>query len=263
MKRLLSIVLPAVLLAAPSCTAVINDLAFFPDKKYTGKLPANASEVMLETPDGIKLQCLLFAHEVRSEKIVIYFHGNGGNLYHRIREAGKIFDMGPDIVISGYRGYGKSTGEPSEQGIYRDGECLFGYVRDRLGYSPDKIFIYGRSLGTTVAVYVAARYHPRGVILVTPLSSGKDLAGEMMPGCVSFFAGGSFSSISRINEVKCPVLFIHGTADRIVPYSHGLKLFNAFNGKKEMVTIKNGTHNELELTDPELYWGSVKTFLSQ
>ena len=246
-----------------SCRGVVNSFAFFPDRDYSCPLPVYASELMLETSDGIRLQCILMRHKPQSERIVIYFHGNAGNLYHRISEAERLFSTGCDVFLSGYRGYGRSSGEPDEEGIYEDGMCVLNYVHVAPGYSYKNIFIYGRSLGTTVAVNSAMYFDVAGVVLITPLYNGEELAKKFLPDFSVSVISGSFNSADKIKNLKCPVLFIHGTDDEVIPYSHGLMLYDTFQGNKKMVTITGGRHNDLEFTDQELYWGEVDKFLAR
>lgn len=253
----------ALMLLSPACTSAINQFAFYPDREYACVLPEGASEVSLETSDGVKLQAIIFSGKKRAGSIVIYFHGNAGNLYHRTAEAEKLFSTGCDVVVSGYRGYGRSTGEPSEEGIYIDGACVLDYIHRVLGYPYEKIFIYGRSLGTAVAVHTGAVIPLAGMILVTPLSSAEDFARDRISDYSASYVKKDFRTIDKINKLTCPLLVIHGTDDEVIPYSHGLKIFGAYNGIKQMVTITGGRHNDLEFTDPVLYWKSVRHFLAR
>jgi len=215
------------------------------------------------TDDGVDLEALYLNHERKSRRIVIYFHGNAGNLYHRIEEASVIFDMGYDVVISGYRGYGKSSGRPTEEGIYIDGRTVLNYAMGTLNYKSEDIYIYGRSLGTTVAVEISQNVKHGGVILITPLSSAGDFIKEKYPDILSGIGRNHFLSIEKINNLKSPLLVIHGTDDEVIPYKLGVKLYEAYPGQKWFVTIKGGGHNDLEFVEPAAYWNSVKIFLER
>jgi len=260
-KFLIIIVL---LIIFSSCESIINSLAFYPDTDYNVKsenLPSYIEPFMLSTSDGIKLESLYFHHIKRSPKIVIYFHGNAGNLYSRIGEASVIYNMGYDIIISGYRGYGRSTGEPSENGIYIDGRTVLDYVTTALNYKPGMIYIYGRSIGTTVAVEISQNIPFGGVILITPFTSARDLIKEKYPDIFAGIGGNHFQSINKIVNLKSAVLVIHGTDDEIIPYDLGVKLYEAYPGTKRFISITGGSHNDLEFINPVLYWGSVKSFI--
>ncbi len=248
------------------CYGFVNSLSFFPDTTNlpgSDRFPAYISEKYLVTPDRIKLQILHFHHEKGGEKIVIYFHGNAGNLYSRISEGERIFRMGHDVIISGYRGYGRSTGKPTEEGVYIDGMTVCDYVSGVLGYPVGRIFIYGRSIGTTVAVNSSMDKDYGGVILVTPFTSAEDFIKEKYPDVFSGIGSGHFESDKKINRLKAPLLVIHGTADEIIPYKLGVKLYNLYIGRKDLLTINGGMHNNLEITDPECFWGGFEKFIAE
>jgi len=263
----IKLLIPIILIIHLSaCETMINSFSFFPDNNYLPnpeRLPAYITPLILKTEDGIELESLLFTHKNKSKKFVIYFHGNAGNIYHRVEEASEIYNMGYDLIISGYRGYGRSSGAPSEKGIYIDGRTVLNYVVNTLNYSPENIYVYGRSLGTTVAVEVSQNITLGGVILITPFTSSEDFAKEKLGCLFSCFGSGYFQSIKKINNLKSPLLVIHGTKDEIVPYKLGVKLYNAYSGPKEFISITDGDHNSLEFADPDMYWDSVKRFLSK
>ena len=264
MKKITAAAAITIILLLPSCESLFNSVSFYPDRDFTvSRLPGYVKHLELLTDDGIKLEALYFSHDAVSDKIVVYFHGNAGNLYNRIKEANVIFDMGCNVIISGYRGYGGSTGKPSEEGIYSDGKAVLNYVTSVLGYKPGKIYVYGRSLGTVVAVEISQNIDYGGVILVTPLTSAGDSLELRYPSVPSFIAGKRFHSIGKINNLRSPVLVIHGTSDEIIPYSLGVKLYDAYNGTKRFISIPGGGHNNLENVNPDLYWGSVKTFIEK
>ena len=249
-----------------SCSFIFNSVTFYPDKEHildVKKLPQGTTELFIKTKDNVSLHSLYFKHSKTSEKLIIYFHGNAGNVYNRIKESIKLSGTGCDVLLISYRGYGKSDGEPSEQGLYIDGNAAFEYASGTLGYDSKNIIIYGRSLGTAVAVNTAQFRDMNGVILITPFSSGKDLASELTHGSMTFLASGRLTSSEKINNLKCPLLVIHGTADEVVPYSLGIKLYSLYNGKKQFVTIDSGMHNDLEYTDSQTYWNAITDFVSK
>lgn len=266
MKKILQSLLFLSFILFCSCESILNSMAFFPDTDYSvprDRLPQFIEPVFLTTKDGIKLETLYFHHKIRTVRIVIYFHGNAGNLYHRMGEGKEIFNMGYDLIISGYRGYGASSGSPTEQGIYEDGRTVLEHVTGDLGYSPGQVYLYGRSLGTTVAVHVARDTALGGIILVTPLTSAEDFITEKVPLVPCSFGRKHFTSAEKINGLKSPLLVIHGTDDEVIPYRLGVKLFHAYSGQKKLVTISRGGHNNLEFVGPELYWSSVRKFLAR
>jgi len=245
------------------CETIVNRMAFFPTVTKSvavENIPAGVKEIYIVTEDKVRLQCFLVSNS-SSKNIVIYFHGNAGNIYDRIPELIDLAKTGLNVLGVGYRGYGKSTGKPSEKGIYEDGAASLRYAMETLGYSPDKIFICGRSLGTVVALNISLKKKLAGIILVTPMTSGKEMARSHGFGPLAMFAGDAFNNLKKLPEIISPVLIIHGDKDEVVPWAMGKYIFESLAVSKKMVTIKGGFHNDLEFTNPELYWNSVKEFV--
>lgn len=240
-------------------------LTFFPDTTNSipeKDIPSYATEHWIKTSDGETIQSFLFLHdEIQKRPLFIYFHGNAGNLYYRFDNAEKLYQMHHDVLLVSYRGYAKSTGTPTEEGIYIDGASAANYAISELGYKENEISIFGRSLGSTVAVHIAQNREFRHVVLITPLTSGKDMAVAMGLGLIKFVAGDSYNSLQKINNLKSPILIVHGDRDEVVPHHMGKQLFELYNGPKHMVTIKNGRHNDLQEVEPEIYWGEIKKFI--
>jgi len=250
-----------------SINGIRNKLTFFPDNVSEipkQSIPNFVSERQIRTIDGENIQAFLFRHnEFAKRPLIIYFHGNAGNLYHRFDYAKRLFDMNQDVLLISYRGYSKSSGKPNEKGIYIDGETAVDYVKDSLGYDEKEITIFGRSLGAAVAIHISQNRDFNNVILVTPMASGKEMATAMGLGFFRFMAGNSYNSLEKINNIKSRILIIHGDKDEVIPYDMGKKLFDTFNGTKYMVTIKEGGHNDLQDIDPLLFWGEIEIFLNK
>ncbi len=248
------------------CSNIRNKMTFYPDTKYEinkENFPLFASELIIKTSDQEKLQAFYFTHrDTSNHSLVIYFHGNAGNLYGRFEYAEKLYKMNHNVLLVSYRGYAKSTGKPNEKGIYIDGESAVKFAIDSLGYSMENITIIGRSLGSTVAINTAQEKKIKGVILISPLTSGKEVVRASGMKTFAFIAGKSYNSIDKINNLKTPILIIHGTNDEVIPYSMGKSLFNTYQGIKHFVPIEKGKHNNLEIVNPELFWGEIEKFLS-
>ncbi len=245
------------------CEAIVNRMAFFPTVTKSvavENIPAGVKEIYLVTEDKVRLQCFLVSNS-SAKNIVIYFHGNAGNIYDRIPELIDLAKTGLNVLGVGYRGYGKSTGKPSEKGIYEDGVASLKYVMETLGYSPDKIFICGRSLGTVVALNISMKKKLAGIILVTPMTSGKEMARSHGFGPLAMLAGDAFNNLKKLPEIVSPVLIIHGDKDEVVPWAMGEQIFELLQTSKKMVTIKGGFHNDLELVNPALYSNAIAEFV--
>lgn len=200
-------------------------------------------EIRLQQADAM-LHGLHFTHE-SPKGVILYYHGNAQSL----RRWGKVvqyhYSLGYDVVIMDYRGYGKSTGERSQQNLLSDAETFYTYTAEL--YNESDITVYGRSLGTGLATYVASINSPKQLILETPYHDFKSLAQRYYPvfpvGVALRF---NFKSNEYVQEVKCPVYIFHGTEDEVVPYSHGKRLFESIpEGKAEFFTIEGGEHKNL------------------
>lgn len=246
---------------------ISNRFTFFPHNKVkmsADELPDFVSEKWIETPDGKKLQSLYFEHKQQSKKsIIIYFHGNTGNIYshHRLEHAEKLYNMGQNVLLVSYRGYSKSSGSPSEEGIFIDGESALNYAKNTLGFNYQQMFVFGRSLGSTVATHVSQNKKLKGVVLLTPLTSAKEMAKHMGFKLFGFLAKNRFNSLKKIKYLKSKLLIIHGTEDLQIPFSMSEKLYNKFKGNKKLVAIEGGGHNNIQIVNPDLFWNSIEDFI--
>jgi fermentation-respiration switch protein FrsA (DUF1100 family) len=261
----LTFVLIFVTLAVSGCGSLINRMAFHPDKESSipqDKLPQGVQEIFIDTTDGVKIQSY-FIPDKSSKKIVIFFHGNAGNIAHRLVDLLQIRESGVNVLGVGYRGYGKSEGKPNEKGIYRDGESALAYAIAALGFNINDIYIFGRSIGTTVAIHTAQEKDLAGLILVTPLTSGKEQAKAMGLNSIAFLAGGSFNNIEKIQNITCPVLVIHGDADRVIPYRMSVEIYEKIQTEKELITICGAGHNNISADFNPQYWESISGFINK
>lgn len=135
-------------------------------------------------------------------------------------------------------------------------------MTDSLHFNPDSILVLGRSIGTTVAMNTAANSDIAGLVLVTPLTTGKELGKASGLGVFANFAGKSFNNLEKCDKIRCPVLIIHGTRDEVIPYSMGFKVFETIQSQKSFVSIENGNHNRLEYYS-EQYWNSIEEFIKK
>ncbi len=244
---------------------VVNKMAFYPDTKNVipaYKLPENVQEIFIETTDHIKIQSYFIPDET-SDMILIYFHGNAGNIGHRLQDLMQLGSFGINILGVGYRGYGKSQGKPSENGIYIDGKSALSYATQELGFTVENIFIFGRSIGTTVAINTSQHIHIKGLILVTPLTSGEDQVKATGLGPVSSLAGKAFDNIGKIENVSCPILVIHGNKDKVIPFDMGKRIFNKAKSKKRFIKIEGANHNNLTTKFKKSYWPAIYDFIKQ
>jgi len=226
-----------------------TSLIFFPsalDKEYKFTPSKNAEEVFLRTEDGETINGLYFPGK-RSD-VILYFHGNAGDLSTWQGIAADFTDFGFSFLIIDFRGYGKSSGRISESGFYRDADGAFKYLTEVKGFSSDQVIVYGRSIGSGVATDLASRYPVKGLILEAPYSSLRALAQERVPLLLpKYWLSYSFDNLSKIQKLKAPVLIIHGDADAVIPFHHSAELFDACHSKKKLVVIPGGPHNNLNV----------------
>lgn len=202
-----------------------------------------AHEVFFETSDGERLNGLYFSNG--GKHVILYFHGNAGNLSGWQHVAEDFASTGYDFFIIDYRGYGKSSGKITEKGLYLDAQAAYHYLIER-GFTPQNILIYGRSLGSGIAVDLASKKPCQGLILESPYASFTRLANEKFPLFFpSLYLNYRFDSMAKINQVRSPVIFVHGADDTLIPAIHSSLLFERFNGKKKLIIVPHGSHNDL------------------
>ena len=209
-------------------------------------------DVQLVTVDGMRLHGWFLPAPESSNghgsQTWLWFHGNGGNLGSRVSQLLKAHQLlGVNQFIFDYRGYGNSTGKPTERGIYLDARAALAYVKSRPDVDPKRIVYFGHSLGAGVAIELATEHAPMGMALISPFSSIKDMAGLVVRiPMIGWFVRGHFNSVHRIRKVHTPLLVLHGSVDEIVPFQQGLKLYHAANRPKRFVSLNGAAHDDME-----------------
>ena len=243
---------------------LVNALAFHPSKAVPSLPRALSSieEITLEASDGTQLQAFLQRHPA-NKRLVLFFHGNAGNAYSRLGDLQALSEeTASSVLLLSYRGYGKSEGKPSENGVYMDAEAALLYATNELGFSEQQIFLLGRSLGSAVAINLAQHRDLAGLVLVSPLTSGRDMAKEMGLGLIAGIAGTPLNSIDKVRDIPSPALFIHGDADKVIPIEMGRRLFDAYpNAQKTFHTIPGAGHNNITAVAGNSYWEWMREFM--
>jgi len=214
----------------------------FPEGDWGVQWSAGAEERWFRARDGTRLNAWWFPLP-GARLATLFLHGNAGNVTHRVDHAAQIRAAGSAVLIVDYRGYGKSSGKPSEAGVYMDGDAAYDEVV-RLGFAPLRIVLHGESLGTAVAVDVAARRPCAGLVLEAPLSSAQEIAASVVPLLGPALVRG-FESRRKIRQVRAPVFVIHGDRDEVIPFAHGRALFEAANPPKWFWQVRGAMHNDL------------------
>lgn len=217
-------------------------------------------DVALQTRDGTSLHGW-YIPNTDSKRVLLFFHGNAGNISHRGESVAIFHRLGLNIFIFDYRGYGQSGGKPSEKGLYEDARTAWRYLTESKAFHKHDIIIFGRSLGGVIATHLAAEVDPGVLIVESTFSSARDMASFVFP--VIFYVVPlrfQFNSAERIQQVRSPVLILHSPEDEIIPYSLGQKVFQAANEPKTFVTIKGDHNNGFLISQPE-YEQALKKFL--
>ena len=241
-------------------------MAFFP---WSGiqETPSSAGvgyrDLRIQTADGQTLHGWWIEHPAPRAQ-VIYWHGNGGNLSLWLDVLLDIHRRGFSVLAVDYRGYGASTGTPSEQGLYRDAEAVTEHFTKEVRRPGIRTIQWGRSLGCAVASFAAARYHADAVILESPFADVRTLfAGNPVMLALNAFATYRFPTAEHLEGYRGPLLVIHGDADTIIPFTAGQKTFDrAASEKKILMVLKGADHNDVHGDHPA-YWKAIEEFLSR
>ncbi len=193
---------------------------------------------------------------------VLFLHGNAGNISHRLMALHALHRLGLTVLIVDYRGYGESSGSPSEEGTYRDAQAAWAYLTTTRGLAADRVVLFGESLGGAVATWLATRQPPAGLILESSFTTMHELAGHFYPWFPArLLLRVRYQTIERLSRVRCPVLVIHSPDDEIVPYEHGERLFAAAPGPKQFVQ-RLGGHNDAFLAGREGLVTGIERFIT-
>lgn len=254
-------------LAGGCVGAMESRFVFFPDKRIA-ETPRDRGlayeEIYFQTEDGLNLNGW-WIPGTGSPLTILWFHGNGGNISHRLDNITLRHDLlGTNIFIFDYREYGRSEGQASEEGTYQDGNAAIRYLRGREDVDPTKIVFLGESLGSAVAVEMATRHDCAALILESPFLSIAEMAKASFPFLpIDSFLQTRYDTLSKIGQVRAPLLIVHGENDEIVPFWHGQRLFEAAREPKEFYSIKRARHNDLYLVGGKAYLETLNRFLSR
>ena len=219
-------------------------------------------DVKLSTDDNIRLHGWYISHP-DADRVILFFHGNAGNISHRQKSIEIFHNLGLSIFIVNYRGYGKSEGTPSELGFYKDSRVAWNYLLTEKGVNKKNIIIFGRSLGGVVATELASEVQPGYLILESTFSSAKDMAKKIFPIMSTFIPlRFEFNAIEYIKKVKSPLLVAHSPDDEIIPYQLGEKLFLAANEPKVFLQLTGGHNGGFLMSQPD-YEQQIGQFLTK
>jgi len=232
-------------------------------------LSANPSSIGLhfesasfETTDGVRLSGWYIPSE-SARGVLLFCHGNAGNISHRLESIQIFHRLGLDILIFDYRGYGQSEGTPTEHGTYRDAEAAWRYLIEERQVNPSEVVVFGRSIGGAIASWLAQSQTPGALILESTFTSLPDIAATLYPYVpVRLLLRFKYNTTEYLARINCPVLIVHSRDDEIMPFSHGWRLFEMAKKPKEFLEI-TGSHNEGFIISGRHYEEGLNTFISE
>jgi fermentation-respiration switch protein FrsA (DUF1100 family) len=270
----LSTVLSIVMLVAAGYAMVLlaafafqSRLVYFPNvpSRAIGPGPDSIGlayeSVEILTEDGVRLDAWYVP--VREPRgTVLFFHGNAGNISHRLDSLRVFNGLGFATLIFDYRGYGRSEGAVSEQGIYRDAEAVWRHLNEKRGIPATEVILFGRSLGAAVAAYMASQHRPGALIIESGFVSVPDMAAEIYPWLPArWLARIEFPTGDYLQTVTCPVLVVHSRDDEIIPFDQGSRLFEVAREPKQFLELRGG-HNDGFLVSGRRYLDGLDTFVA-
>jgi fermentation-respiration switch protein FrsA (DUF1100 family) len=240
---------------------------FFPDRYPTGQWdvhawPVTPAEHRFASKDGVQLHGWWFHATETAAPVIIWFHGNAGNLTNRAEMAAELARRGVSVFVFDYRGFGRSEGRPSESAIYDDSLAAHDFVRQQTAAG---IVLYGESIGGPYAAYVAKERKPvRAVILENTFPSLRALGNTLYrPLPLGWTAPFAMRTSAWLNTAGVPVLVLHGRRDSVIPYSLGRQLFEELRVPKELLTSETADHSQIPAVDAERYYATVVRFIQE
>jgi len=242
-----------------------GSMVYYPTKDIEGT-PADIGlkyeELTLTTKDSVNLSAW-YVPAKDERGVVLFCHGNAGNISHRLYSIKIFHDLRLSVLIFDYRGYGRSEGLPTEEGTYLDAESAWDYLVNVKGAPPEKIILFGRSLGSAVAAELALRHKAAGIIIESGFKSIPALGAKVFPYLpIRLISRFQYPTIDKVDKIVMPKLFIHSPQDEMIPYEHGAALFKKAVEPKEFLQITDG-HNDGFLTSGKIYTDGLNRFISQ
>ncbi len=237
---------------------------YFPSRDmaaHPGALGLRYEELDLPASEGARVHGW-FVENAPDAPVILFSHGNGGNISHRMEKLRLLREAGASVLLYDYRGYGRSTGTPSELGTYGDGEAAYRWLTETKKLPPGRVIQMGESLGCGVAVELALRHKAGGLILDSGFTSTADMGRRIFPWLpVNLLVRYRYDNLAKLPSISCPVLVMHSPQDDIIPFAMGRRLFEAARQPKTFFEMKGG-HNDGFLETGRAYSEAVRRFLN-
>jgi fermentation-respiration switch protein FrsA (DUF1100 family) len=221
--------------------SLLDGLVFFPDRDVPDPPPGVVAHVFTTT-DGVRIHAW-WAEPPDARATLVWSHGNGGNIAGRGGVLRALAARGVSVLAYDYRGYGRSEGQPTEEGVYLDALAAYDHLRVR-GIPASRLVAFGESLGGAVSVRLAAERPCAGLVLVSPFTRLRDVA-RVHYGPLAMLAGDRFDALGLIPTIRGPLLVAHGDRDEIVPFELGVRLFEAAAEPKRFLRVEGAHHNDV------------------
>jgi fermentation-respiration switch protein FrsA (DUF1100 family) len=260
-RRLLFCLAPIFLCAC----SIEKRLIFYPTstiERTPGDIGLAYEDVYFTSEDGVRLNGW-FVPYPKAQRTLLWFHGNAGNIGHRVENLGLLHSkLQINVFIFDYRGYGRSTGEISESGTYLDGRAAIAFLRERRGVQAHQLILFGRSLGAAVAAEMASSLDCLALILESPFVSVPEMARTVFPiGPFAALLSTRYDTVEKVRRIRNPLLVLHGDQDEVVPYTQGRKVFEAAPEPKRFHTIVGARHNDTYIVGGERYFAVLRDTL--
>lgn len=222
-------------------------------------------DVWLDTPDGLRLfGWFVPAPASGTSPVLLWCHGNAGNIIDRLPNLVALHRIGLSVFLFDYRGYGKSTGQPTEAGLYMDALTAYAHLVESRRTPAARLVVFGRSLGAAVAGTVASRKPAAGLILESPFPSVSAVARDYSFGLpADWLLTARFDLSERLPEITIPTLVIHGDRDEVIPIELGRRVYEAVRAPKSFYEVRGAGHNDLYLVGGRAYFHRLREFVSQ
>lgn len=239
-------------------------LIYFPMRAHDvtpAELGLEHEELALRTEDGVKLHGW-FLPVPGSRFSVLVFHGNAGNVSHRLDRALLMQSrLKTDVLLLDYRGFGRSEGSPDEQGTYSDARAAYRWLVAR-GVPPERIVLFGESLGSAVAMQLALEVEARALVLESPFASVPEMARAVYPFLPLWpFVRTRYDNLAKAEKLRMPLLVLHGDKDEVVPFAQGRRVFDKAPEPKTFFAIPGASHNDTYVVGGDAYWQALGDFL--
>ena len=243
------------------------DLLYFPNTPGR-KLVATPENIGLHyqnvefvTDDKISLHGWFIPNKT-AKATVLFFHGNAGNISHRLDSIEIFHRLGLNVFIFDYRGYGQSEGKVSEKGTYQDAEAAWNYLLNRQGISEKQIIIFGRSLGASIASWLASKHRPAALIIESGFTSVASMGQRIYPFLpVRWLTHFKYDTKKYVKNISCPVMIAHSRDDEIIPYAEGREIFQATPEPKHFLEMRGG-HNDGFIVSGSTYIEGLRVFIN-